>query len=99
MAQIGTFTRDESGIFSGTIRTLTLNTKATIRPSDRDKDKAPDHRIYAGAVEIGAAWTKSARETGTEYLSLKIDDPSLPAPIYAQLVQGDLPEWKLIWSR
>ncbi|APR52125.1 DUF736 domain-containing protein [Sphingomonas koreensis] len=99
MAQIGTFTRDESGIFSGTIRTLTLNTKATIRPSERDNDKAPDHRIYAGAVEIGAAWAKSARETGTEYLSLKIDDPSLPAPIYAQLVQGDLPEWKLIWSR
>lgn len=99
MAQIGSFSRDESGTLSGSIRTLTLNTKATIRPCERDNDKAPDHRIYAGAVEIGAAWTKSARETGTEYLSLKIDDPSLPAPIYAQLVQGDLPEWKLIWSR
>jgi uncharacterized protein (DUF736 family) len=99
MAQIGSFTRDETGAFSGIIRTLTLNTKATIRPSERDHDKAPDHRIYAGAVEIGAAWTKSARDSGTEYLSLKIDDPSLPAPIYAQLVQGDLADWKLIWSR
>lgn len=98
MAQIGSFTRDESGVFSGVIRTLTLNTKATIRPVDRDNDKAPDNRVFAGAVEIGAGWTKAARDTGTEYLSLKLDDPSLPAPIYAQLVQGD-EEWKLIWSR
>lgn len=99
MAQIGTFTRDESGIFSGSIRTLTLNVKATIRPVDRDNDKAPDHRVFAGAVEIGAGWTKTARESGTEYLSLKLDDPSLPSPIYTQLVQGDSAEWKLIWSR
>lgn len=99
MAQIGTFTRDESGIFSGSIRTLTLNVKATIRPMTRDNDKAPDHRVFAGAVEIGAGWTKAARETGTEYLSLKLDDPSLPSPIYAQLVQGDGSDWKLIWSR
>jgi uncharacterized protein (DUF736 family) len=99
MAQIGSFVRDDSGIFSGIIRTLTLNTKATIRPCERDNDRAPDHRIYAGAIEIGAAWTKAARESGSEYLSLKLDDPSLPAPIYAQLVQGDGAEWKLIWSR
>lgn len=99
MAQIGTFTRDESGVFSGSIRTLTLNVKATIRPTTRDNDKAPDHRVFAGAVEIGAGWTKTARESGTEYLSLKLDDPSLPSPIYAQLVQGDGADWKLIWSR
>ncbi|MCW6531325.1 DUF736 domain-containing protein [Sphingomonas sp. MMSM20] len=99
MAQIGSFSRDENGIFTGSIRTLTLNVKATIRPVDRDNDKAPDHRVLAGAVEIGAGWTKSARETGAEYLSLKLDDPSLPSPIYAQLVQGDGAHWKLIWSR
>lgn len=100
MAQIGTFTRDESGVFSGAIRTLTLSAKATIRPVESDNDKAPDHRVYASAkVEIGAGWTKTARESGTEYLSLKLDDPSLPSPIYAQLVQGDGDEWKLIWSR
>ncbi len=99
MAQIGTFTRDESKVFSGSIRTLTLNVKATIRPVERDNDKAPDHRVFAGAVEIGAGWSKAARETGAEYLSLKLDDPSLPSPIYAQLVQGDNGDHKLIWSR
>ena len=100
MAQIGSFSRDDSGVFTGSIRTLTLNVKATIRPVDRDNDKAPDHRVFAtGPVEIGAGWSKAARETGTEYLSLKLDDPSLPSPIYAQLVQGDGADWKLIWSR
>lgn len=99
MAQIGTFTRDGSKVFSGSIRTLTLNVKATIRPVERDNDKAPDHRVFAGAVEIGAGWSKAARETGAEYLSLKLDDPSLPSPIYAQLVQGDNGDHKLIWSR
>ncbi|WP_206778575.1 DUF736 family protein, partial [Komagataeibacter intermedius] len=36
MAQIGTFTRTEDGIFNGTIRTLNINVKATIRPVTRE---------------------------------------------------------------
>jgi uncharacterized protein (DUF736 family) len=99
MAQIGTFTRDENGVYNGTIRTLSLNVKAAIRPCDRDNEKAPDHRVTASGVEFGAAWTKEARETGAAYLSLKLDDPSFAAPIYATLVQGEKGEHKLIWSR
>jgi uncharacterized protein (DUF736 family) len=99
MAQIGAFSRDESGTYTGTIRTLTLNVKATLRPVSKDNDKAPDYRVQAGAVEIGAGWLKAARDTGAEYLSLKLDDPSFPAPIFANLVQGDGGEHKLIWSR
>jgi uncharacterized protein (DUF736 family) len=98
MAQIGTFTRSENGSFSGTIRTLTLNVKATLRPSEKDNDKAPDYRIFAGAIECGAAWKKTSRDD-REYLSVKLDDPSLPAPIYASLVEGDTGEHRLIWSR
>lgn len=99
MAQIGSFKRDDNGTYTGEIRTLTLRVKATIRPVERDHDKAPDHRVSAGGVEFGAGWTKTARETGAEYLSLKLDDPSLPAPIYATLTLGDKDEHKLIWSR
>lgn len=51
MAQIGTFTRGENGIYTGEIRTLTLRAKATIRPCDREHDKAPDHRVSAGGVD------------------------------------------------
>jgi uncharacterized protein (DUF736 family) len=99
MAQIGSFTRDENGTYTGEIRTLTLKVKATIRPAEREHDKAPDHRVNAGTVEFGAGWTKAARDTGAEYMSLKLDDPSLPAPIYATLTQGEGGEYKLIWSR
>ena len=99
MAQIGSFTRGDGGVYNGEIRTLTLRVKATIRPVEREHDKAPDHRVIAGGVEFGAGWTKAARETGAEYLSLKLDDPSFPAPIYATLTQGDDSEHKLIWSR
>jgi len=38
MAQIGSFTRDETGTYTGTIKTLTLNVKAAIKPCDRDND-------------------------------------------------------------
>ena len=99
MAQIGTFTRDENGAYAGTIKTLTLNVKATIKPVAKDGERSPDHRVTANGVEFGAGWSKAAKDAGAEYLSLKLDDPSFNAPVYASLVQGDKGEHKLIWSR
>lgn len=99
MATIGTFTKNAQG-YTGTIRTLALNVKATIRPADKDNDKSPDFRIYAGATEFGAAWKKTSRE-GRDYLSAKLDDPSFAAPIYATIVEADDTgeTVNLIWSR
>ncbi|WFU40283.1 DUF736 domain-containing protein [Bradyrhizobium sp. CB82] len=99
MAQIGTFTRSEDGSFVGTIRTLNINIKATIKPAAKENERAPDFRVTANGVELGAAWSKAAKDSGAEYLSLKLDDPSFTAPVYASLVQGDNGEHKLIWSR
>ena len=98
MATIGTFTAQGDG-YTGSIKTLTLNVKAPIKPCDRDTDTAPDYRVTANGVEFGAGWSRTARETGAEYLSLKLDDPSFTNPVYASLVQGDKGEHKLIWSR
>jgi uncharacterized protein (DUF736 family) len=98
MAQIGTFTKGENGTLNGTLRTLTLNVKATLRPSDKDNDKAPDYRVFAGTVEFGAGWKRTSREN-REYLSVKLDDPSFAAPIYASLVEAEDGEQRLIWSR
>ena len=99
MAQIGTFTRGDDGTFTGTIRTLTLNVKATIRAVSKDNERAPDYRVTANGVEFGAGWSKAAKDSGAEYLSVKLDDPSFTAPVYATLVQGEKAEHKLIWSR
>src|SRR3546814_805518 len=32
-----------------------------IVPSEKESDKTPDFRIFAGATEFGAAWKKAAR--------------------------------------
>lgn len=99
MATIGTFTSTENG-FTGSIRTLALNVKARIARIENHSDKGPQFRIFAGAVELGAAWQKRSSESDRDYLSVKLDDPSFPAPIYATLseVEGE-DGYQLIWSR
>lgn len=77
MATIGTFTSTENG-FTGSIRTLALNVKARIARVENPSDKGPQFRVYAGSVELGAAWQKTS-EQGRDYLSVKLDDrASLP---------------------
>ena len=98
MANIGTFTKTGES-FTGAVKTLSINAKTTIKPADKASDKAPDYRVFAGSVEFGAAWKKTSGE-GRDYLSVKLDDPSFPAPIYATLVEGeDTGSYSLIWSR
>ena len=97
MAIIGTLKAQDGG-YTGSVNTLTLTLKqAVFRATDASDGKSPDFRIYAGQTEIGAAWKKTSREE-REYLSVKLDDPSFVAPIYATLVQGE-EDWNLIWSR
>jgi uncharacterized protein (DUF736 family) len=90
--------RSEDGVFAGTIKTLSLNVKARLVPADAStNDKAPDLRVLVGNVEIGAAWHRTSKEN-TEYHSVKLDDPSFPAPIYANLFKGET-DYTLVWSR
>ena len=98
MATIGTF-KKSGNEYAGSIITLSVQAKnVRIVPEDtRPNDNAPTHRVYSGRVEIGAAWSKTSNE-GRHYLSLKLDDPSFNAPIYASLFDdGD--DYSLIWSR
>lgn len=98
MTTIGTFTKTPDGRFQGAIRTLTLNVKGVeIRPVEPTADKAPDHRIFIGQTELGAAWTVN-REGKPPCLSVRIDDPSLPAPLCGLLVENDS-AYELRWSR
>ena len=99
MASIGTFTTTATG-FSGAIKTLTLNVKARLERIENPSEKGPHFRIFSGAVELGAAWEKHSEQSGRDYLSVKLDDPSFPAPIYATLVEVEGQEGlQLIWSR
>jgi uncharacterized protein (DUF736 family) len=98
MATIGTFTKQDDGSYAGAIKTLTLNVKqAQFRANEKTDEKAPDFRIFAGQTEFGAAWKRTSREN-RDYLSVKLDDPSFPAPLYASLVDAE-EGYSLIWSR
>ena len=98
-ATIGSFSRTETG-YSGSVKTLTLNVKSVkFVAAEGDNEKGPDYRVIAAGTEFGAAWKKTS-DKGNDYLSVKLDDPSFPAPIYASLVATDTEgEFALIWSR
>jgi uncharacterized protein (DUF736 family) len=100
MTQIGSFTRSEDGMFAGTIKTLAINVKAKLIPSDpaTTSEKSPDLRVVVSGTEIGAAWGRTSKEN-KPYHSVKLDDPSFTAPIYANLFEGENGEYNLIWSR
>ena len=100
MANIGSF-KKVGNDFQGEIITLSLQAKGVriVAESSPSNDKAPSHRIFVGRAEIGAAWSKRSEE-GRDYLSLKLDDPSFTAPIYANLFDDEEGEgYSLIWSR
>ena len=89
MAAIGSF-KKVGNDFQGEIVTLSLQAKGVriVAETNRSNDNAPSHRIYVGRAEIGAAWSKRSKE-GRDYLSLKLDDPSFNAPIYANLFDDE----------
>jgi uncharacterized protein (DUF736 family) len=97
MATIGNFTREGSD-FTGTITTLSLKAKAVIKPVLKFSENAPDFRIFAAGVEIGAAWSATSKSE-KRYLSAKLDDPSFAGAIYARLVGIDGDNQILIWNR
>ena len=96
MAIIENFTKQDSA-YQGTIATLSVNAKATITPIEKTGEQSPDFRVFAGKAEIGAAW-KATSKAGNPYISVKLDDPSFPAPIFCRLAESDKAH-SLIWSR
>jgi uncharacterized protein (DUF736 family) len=96
MSNIGSF-KKVGKEFHGEIATLELQSKnVRILPeANRTSENSPTERVFIGRVEIGAAWPS---KTG-EGRSLKLDDPSLSAPVYANLVEGEDDNYSLIWSR
>ena len=102
MAKIGSF-KKTGNEYTGTIRTLSLQAKnVRIIPAEASSNEnAPSHRVDLAGIDLGAAWAKTTKEEGREYLSLKVDDPSFFAPIFANLVADDDKgvNYSLMWSR
>ena len=103
MPQIGQFTRIR-GLFTGTIRTLMFDRHIVLVPTNQpDIQGQPHYTIHikdADGPEVGVAWKRKGDRAG-DYVSVALDDPTLPAPIRANLFQRDTDkkEWVLIWKR
>ncbi|MES2067537.1 MAG: DUF736 domain-containing protein [Pseudomonadota bacterium] len=98
MSKIGSF-KKISGELRGEIFTLALHAKAVrIVPLDNVTGNAPSHRVLLGESEVGAAWTKRTNDD-RPYLSVKLDDPSFVAPIFAQLFEKPEGTFDLVWTR
>jgi len=100
MSSIGTF-KKVGAEFHGEVATLELQAQGVrfVPETGRTGDNAPSHLVYVGRVEIGAAWPQTSA-SGRSYHSVKLDDPSLSAPISANLFADDKGEGlTLIWSR
>jgi uncharacterized protein (DUF736 family) len=98
MAIIGHFTKKETGGFEGCIETLTLRTRASFELVTKRGDKSPDYRITSGLADLGAAWIRTGDKG--EHVSVRLDDPSFPAPIDCRLVKtGAEHSYSLIWDR
>ena len=99
MTSIGSFKRSGAE-YHGEIVTLSVQAKGVriVPETSPTNDNAPSHRVYVGRAEIGAAWAKRSSE-GRDYLSVKLDDPSFNAPIYANLFDDEEDGYTLIWSR
>jgi uncharacterized protein (DUF736 family) len=102
---IGNFTKDADN-YTGIVHTLPFSGAVTFEVvKERISENTPDLRVYTnpnrqrGRVQIGAAW-KERSEAGKEYLGVRLDEPSFPAPIFCRLIQLEGEEgYSLIWSR
>ncbi len=98
--KIASFTKTETGAFTGEIKTLTLDVEITLEPvSNKTKERAPDYRVISETgAECGAAWNEVSKEQ-KPYISLKIDDPALPDTIWANLSRDEDGSYTLYWDR
>ena len=90
---LGTFTKQDNGTFTGTLKTLNVTAALSIVPVDKLSDNAPDHRVYAGQrYEVGAGWSQVAKSSGETYVNLKIAAPEFgPNWVRCRLVKLENP--------
>ena len=94
--------------FHGEISTLQINLNIKLLPNkDSMSANAPNFIIYAlmssgSEIPIGGAWQKQKMQVsgGTlEFLSISIDDPSLPNPLNVAAFKQDESNYDITWRR
>ena len=102
---IGNCKKNDAGIFMGRITTLSIAVFIALQPVNSTNEKAPAFDIMALAadkrswVKVGALWAFNSSSTGEEFLSGRIDDPSMDKPIEVQLFRQDDGSYNVAWRR
>ena len=91
---IGKFTRS-GNVFIGKLVTLTVAQALKLEPAER----GADYEVAMDGFPVGAAWKKTAKDTGKAYLSVKLDSPFLPAAVNGALLEQDDGTHILVWNR
>ncbi|MEM7729325.1 MAG: DUF736 domain-containing protein [Pseudomonadota bacterium] len=101
---LGYITETETG-FEGTLAMLALTTPIRIvENAEKDEDsRQPDYRVLAGGAgaPIGAGWTRRAKSSGRDYVSLTLADPAIgPRKVYANIapVKGEDGRHVILWN-
>ena len=106
MAKIGQLEK-RGDVLVGRLETLEhmLNLTVSKNP-DKTADQHPDFIVFAKGiagnnVEVGSGWRKSPNNGGDQFLSMTIDDPSLPQTLNLTAFQT-APNWEqmeITWRR
>lgn len=92
----------------GEVKTLQMQLKIKLLPNHlKNSDNAPDFNVCTPAhsgddVQIGAAWKKTKQQIGDvmlEFLSITIDDPSLPNALNVAAFKKDDGSYEITWRR
>ena len=101
---LGYITETDTG-FEGTLAMLTLTTPIRIveNAAKDEVSRQPDFRVLAGGqnAPIGAGWTKTAKSSGRDYISLTLADPAIgPRKVYANIapVKGEEGRHVILWN-
>lgn len=102
---IGKFRQQDSGGYTGSIYGVGFSVPFVVLTAVSAKQgNAPDFVVFgssseeAGEFEIGAAWKKTSK-AGKPYLSVKLDGPTLAAPINAAMIPQEDGSHALVWNR
>ena len=97
--QVGTLKPKDNGDYSFSIKTLTQKISGDLVAVEEKRGNGPDFRAFLNdRTEAGAAWLKTS-EKGSDYISLQLDDPFLPATLYANSHQREDGSIVLLWNR
>ena len=102
---IGTLKKNEAGIHMGRITTLSIAVFVALSPVNSTNPKAPSYDVMALAadkrswVKVGALWAFTSNSTGEEFLSGRIDDPSMDKAIEVQMFRQDDGSYNVAWRR